>query len=105
MLNKAVFVASFILLAIAGVLFYVYLAGISNFFIVRFDSLRGMTFLGGKTDVLGILLTGFAIYLMNAILAGRLAKRDSFLAHLTSFSTLFFSLLILIVIGVIITTN
>ena len=105
MLTKYVFGLSFIILAVAFGLFYVYLADISNFFIVRFDSLRGMTFLGGRPDVFGILLTGLAIFLINLILSAVFSKRNPFFAHLTAFSTLFLALLILIAVGVIITTN
>lgn len=105
MMIKAVFGASFFLLAIAFGLFYFHLAQVSNFFIVRFDSLFGLTFLGGRMDILEILATGLVINLTNTILAWVFYSRDKFLAHLLSFFTLFFSLLILIAMGVIITIN
>lgn len=105
MMVKVILGASFLLLAIAFALFYFHLATVSNFFIVRFDSLFGLTFLGGRLDVLAILATGTVINITNTILAWVFYSRDKFLAHLLSFFTLFFSLLILIAMGVIITIN
>lgn len=105
MMIRAVFGASFLLLAISFGLFYSHLAQVSNFFIVHFDSLFGLTFLGGRLDVLEILITGLVINLTNSVLAWALYSRDKFFAALLSFFTLFFSLLILIAMGVIITIN
>ncbi|GEM_PF-2402169 len=105
MLLKIIFGVSFLLLGIATVLFYIHLGGVSNFFIVRFDSLLGLTFVGSRIDVWGILLTGLVVNLTNAMLAWVLSGRDKFLTHLLPFFTLFFSLLILISVGVIITIN
>lgn len=105
MLIKMIFGASLLFLIITSVLFYLYFAGISNFFIVKIDTLRGINFLGGKMDVLGILISGALLTAINIVLSAKLYYRDKFLANLLAFFTLFLSLLILISVGVIVAIN
>lgn len=105
MLIKLIFAASFILLAIATVLFYLNLGSVSNFIVIGIDTFRSINFLGSVKDAWGILITGGAILVVNAFLSAVFWKRDRFLAHLLPFAALFAELLILIAIGVIITVN
>ncbi|OGY63600.1 MAG: hypothetical protein A3E64_00140 [Candidatus Harrisonbacteria bacterium RIFCSPHIGHO2_12_FULL_48_16] len=100
-----IFGASFILLGIATVLFYIHLGGTGNVLVVNFDGFRGINFLGNFNDVFGILLTGFFILAINILLSWGLYKRNKFLAHLLPFATLFISLLILIAVAAIISVN
>jgi hypothetical protein len=102
---KLIFAAGFLLLGIAFVLFYTHLVPLSNFFIIRFDSLRGINFLGEQKDALGILISGLSLNLINVFLAKTFYNRNKFLSYLLSFFNVFISLLILIWIGVIITVN
>lgn len=93
------------MLVIATVLFYIHLGDVSNFFIVKTDTLLGINFLGGKNEVSGILISAFFIFFINLLISATLYKRDNLLAKLVPFFTLFFSLLILISVGVIVATN
>ncbi|MBI2024613.1 MAG: hypothetical protein HYT03_00785 [Candidatus Harrisonbacteria bacterium] len=105
MLIKPVFFLSFTLLALAAVLFYLNFNDAGNFLIVGIDVFRGINFLGSKWDALSILITGGAIFFINLVLALSLKKRSQFIANLISFSTAVISLLILMAIGVIISSN
>lgn len=105
MLVKSVFIASFLILGIAYLLFYLYLGGISNFITVGFDGFRGINFLGSAGDVKGILISATVLNLLNLILALVLYHRDRFLAKLLTFMSLAVSVLILITVGFIIVSN
>lgn len=105
MLIKFVLAASFIILAIAYVLFYIYLAPISNFIVIGLDGFRGINLLGSPKSILNILILGGVLNLINLLLALVLAKRDQFLAHLLPFISLLISILILIGVGVIVAVN
>ena len=105
MLVKFIFGASFLILGIAYLLFYLHLGGISNFITVGFDGFRGINFLGSAGDVRGILISATVMNLLNLLLASVLYHRDRFLAKLLPFVSLAVSVLILITIGFIIVSN
>jgi len=105
MLTKIIFLASFLLLAVATVLFYLNLGSVSNFITIGIDTDRGINLLGRVSDVWGALGTAAAINFINIFLAAVFWHRNRFLAQLLSFVSLLASLLILIAIGVIITNN
>lgn len=105
MVIKLVFLGSFAVLAIAFVLFYIYIAPFGNFLLVGFDGFRGINFLGSVDDVRGILITGGAISVVNIALAWVFNRRDRFLAHLLPFFNLVIALLILMAITFIVVSN
>lgn len=105
MLIKLIFATSFILLITATVLFYLNLGHVSNFIVVGIDTVRGFNFLGSTSDIWAVLGVGAVINLINITLASVFWHRNRFLAQLLPFVSLFVSLLILIAVGVIITTN
>lgn len=99
------FAVSIAILALAYILFYIYLAPISNLIVVGFDGIRELNLLGTTEDVFFILTSGGVLVLINLFLAGVLIKRDTFLAGLLPFASLVVSILILISVGVIIANN
>lgn len=96
---------SLLLWLIAGLIFYAWPGSLSDSLILHFDANKGVDFLGGKSDVLGILLSGIIIILINLFLSNFLYNRERFLAYIFSFANLLVSILILIVINVIISVN
>ena len=105
MLIKSVFAVSLAVLAVAYILFYIYLAPISNVIVVGFDGFRGINLLGTTENVFAILTSGGVLVFINLVLSSVLIKRDLFLSALLAFVSLALAVLILISVGVIIASN
>lgn len=99
------FLASAALVLIALVLTLIGLAKVNNLLILHFDSYRGIDFLGDKKDIFSIIGLSFAIIIINFLLAKQIYYKERFLAYSLSFTSLIFSLLILIGVSVIISVN
>ncbi len=99
------FLLSLFLLVVAFSVIYVQLGDIQHLLIIRFDSFKGIDFLGEKSDVFGILISGIMLNIFNFLLALFLYYRERFLSYTLAFSGTFISLLILAVILVIINAN
>lgn len=101
----SVFGISFVILAIASAFAYRAFYDVTHLLIVHVDAFRGIDFLGTRRDVFGIAATAFAAYLMNALLAGACWKRYPFLVAFIAWSTLAFSILVGITLGLIVANN
>lgn len=99
------FIISLVLLAVGFALAYNAFKSNVHLLVVHFDAYRGIDFLGDKFDVFGILFSGLAINIINAVISVFLYRRERFLSHLFAFGSAFFSLLILIAVTVIISIN
>jgi len=96
---------SLVVLVVAFSLFYVRLAEIEHLLIIHFESLRGVDFLGSKKEVVGILISGLVLNIINFLLAAFLYNRQRLLSYLIGFMNIFISFLILLTIIVIISVN
>ena len=86
-------------------MFYVRLLDTNNLLIIHFESLKGADFLGTKNHVLGILLSGLAINIINFFVSVILYNRRKLFSYLVAIMNVLFSLLILLTIVVIISIN
>ncbi len=100
-----VFSLSFFIVVLSGVLLTLKLSGLESPIIIHFDYYKNIDFLGDKIDAFGIIISAFAIILINLLLAEFLYYRDRFLSYLFGFFSLGFSILILIAVSVIININ
>ena len=108
--RKVLYVLSCVLLLTAAILWYVFLYPLAGPLILHFDRYRGIDLWGGRFDVLGLIILGAAVNILNYGLAWTLSRRETgfpknFFSNLTAGINLFFSLLILISVGVIISVN
>lgn len=101
----SVFGVSFAILAVASAFAYRAFYDVTHLLIVHFDAFRGIDFLGTRRDVFGIAATAFAAYLTNALLAGACRERYPFLAAFIAWSTLAFSILVGVTLGLIVANN
>lgn len=92
-------------MVVAFSFFYVRLADIEHLIIVHFESLRGVDVLGSKKEMIGILISGLVLNLINFLLATFLYNRQRLLSYLIGLMNIFVSLLILLTIVVIISVN
>lgn len=104
MLLRILYGSSVLLLAVAGILFYMRLGDAGHPLIIHW-SRGGIDFVGTRRTVAGILGVGAAMWAVNAALSSVFASRARFLAHLLAGASLFLSLLILIAVGSIISVN
>ena len=102
---RVIFGLSLLVLIFNFVFAFLYLGDVKTPLIIHFDPFKGIDFLGGRTDVFGILTAGFVIVILNILLANFLYNRDRFLSFIFAFVSLTLSILILIVISVIISVN
>jgi len=102
---RTAFAISLILLLIGFVLTYNALRTTEHLLVVHFDAYRGIDFLGDKSDVFGILFGAGGVIVINVFLSWLLYNRERFMSQIISFTTVFFSLLILIAATVIISIN
>lgn len=93
------YAASVVILAVAYILFYIYLAPIHNVIVIGFDGFHGLNLLGTTGDVFAILASGAVLLAINGGLTAVFAARDRFFATLIPFVSLFISILILISVG------
>lgn len=93
----------FIFLALSFI--YVAFAGIQDSIIIRLDTYHNLTFLGFRSGVLKIAVTGLAIVLFNILLVRIIERKYFFEARILSFGNIIISVLILVVISGIIYLN
>ena len=84
---------------------YVYFANTQNSIIIRLDSYQRETFLGAKTDVLKIVVSGLVLVLLNIFLARITEAKYLFISRILSLGNVLLAILILTVVGVIILLN
>ena len=92
-------------LVVAFSIFYVRLADVEHLLVIHFESLRGVDFLGSKSEITGVLASGLALVLINFLVAAFLHNRSRLFSYLIGVMTIFISLLILLTISVIISVN
>ncbi len=99
--------AAALLILLSALLSALYLlpSGSDISLITRFGVLSGLRSFGSLGSVLGVLLVSFLYLLTSALSAWFVYVRRPHTAYLLSISSLFFSVLILIYIGVIIGIN
>ncbi len=96
---------SIIIIIIGFSLFYVHLWDTNNLLIIHFESLKGADFLGTKMHVLGILVSGLIVNIINFLVSVTLYNRRKLFSYLVAVMNVLFSLLILLTIIVIISIN
>ena len=94
-----------IIMVIGFSLFYVQFLDEKNLLIIHFESLKGVDFLGTKMYVLGILMSGLAINIINFLVSVALFNRRKVFSYLIAIMSVIFSLLILLTIVVIMSIN
>lgn len=102
---RLVFGLSFSILVFEFVFIYLKLIGADTPLVIHFDAYKGIDFIGGKTEVFGVLFSFSAMLVINLFLAEFLYYRERFLSYLFGFIGLWLSILILIVVSVIISVN
>mgnify|MGYP001591859662 CR=1 FL=1 len=90
---------------VAGAVSVASLAGADHLLVIRFTGGRGIDLLGTSVDVFSLVISGFAVSVMNTFLVFALYRRVKTLAYILSIFTLVFSVLILIAAGAIIAVN
>ncbi len=102
---RAVFGLSFFVLLLISCVAYIKLGENTAPLIIHFDIYKGIDFLGGRTEVFGILVSAFAMLLINFFLASVFYNRERFLSYIFGFTSLGLAVLILIAVSVIISVN
>ncbi|PIR44050.1 hypothetical protein COV23_01920 [Candidatus Wolfebacteria bacterium CG10_big_fil_rev_8_21_14_0_10_31_9] len=74
---------------------------ISGPLIIHFDAFKGIDFIGGKIQIFGINFLALIMLVVNLFLADFIYIRERFLSYVISFSSLFLSILLLIIVAVI----
>lgn len=97
--------AAFVLLALSWLVSFYSLDTADYLLIIHFTPVKGIDFLGNKSDVFAIIFSAFAIFAVNLFLVAVLYRRFRLLSFLLSFFNVFLSTLILILVGVIIGVN
>ncbi|NCN53174.1 hypothetical protein GW950_01780 [Candidatus Wolfebacteria bacterium] len=103
--TSSLFALSLVILVSAFFITQLNLFESSNLLIIHLDVFTGADFFGTYNDVLGILGVAAIIWLINLILANEFYLKERFLSYLLSFSTLVFTVLILLAVNVIISIN
>lgn len=99
------FLASFLLLFIALLVFYIGSANFEDVFIIHFDPHRGIDFLGDTAAVYRMLALSWLVFLINLTLSKIISKREPFFSYLFGITTVIFSILIFIAVWAIISVN
>lgn len=99
------FVLSLVLLVSAFFIAYVNFWDAGNILVIHSSPFKGADFFGVKNDVFGIIIASAIVWLMNMALAQEFYYKERFLSYLLAFSTLFFTVLILVTIDGIISLN
>lgn len=102
---RVIIVLSFFILLVTALIFYLKLGATESLLIIHYEAEKGIDFLGSHNQVYGILLSAFAIIVINFLLADFLYKRERFLSYIFVFTSLALAILILIAISVIISVN
>ncbi|MEK7568256.1 MAG: hypothetical protein AAB498_01335 [Patescibacteria group bacterium] len=103
---RLVFGLSFLILVLEFIFVYLKLIGAdAPFLVIHFDVYKGIDFIGGKTEIFGVLFSFSAMLVINLFLAEFLYYRERFLSYLFGFIGLWLSILILIAVSVIISVN
>ncbi|KKU93876.1 MAG: hypothetical protein UY26_C0003G0024 [Candidatus Jorgensenbacteria bacterium GW2011_GWA1_48_13] len=106
--RKVMFVllaAAMALMAFSLVLVLLNVNELSAPLILHFDKLKGIDFLGEKSDVWGIWAGGFALLVLNSLLASVFFHRERVLAYVFAGVNLLFAVLVLVALGVIFSVN
>ena len=96
---------SLAILAVAFGIVYLNLQNVDHLLVIHFTGGQGIDFLGSKIDVYEILLSGLVVFLINVFLISVFYERIRYFSYLISFFNIFFTTLILIAVGVIISVN
>lgn len=96
---------SLALIIVAFGVAYFNLRNVDHLLVIHFTGGQGIDFLGNKIDVYEILFSGLTVFLINIFLTAVFYERIRFFSYFISFFNIFFSTLILIAVGVIISVN
>ncbi len=98
----AVSFAAFIITAIsASVKFFPHGQAI----VLHFDPYRGIDYVGSRLDLLGIMLSGFVMLVINFLLADFIYTRERFFSYVLSFGSLLLSMLFVAALSIIASVN
>lgn len=73
--------------------------------VLHFDAYRGIDFVGGRIDLVGILLSGYVMLALNFLLADFLYSRDRFFSYVLSFASLLLAMLFAVAIMIVYSVN
>lgn len=73
--------------------------------ILHFDAYRGIDFVGGRLDLVGILLSGYVMLGLNFLLADFLYSRDRFFSYVLSFASLLLAILFAVAMTIVYSVN
>lgn len=73
--------------------------------VLHFDAYRGIDFVGGRIDLVGVLLSGYVMLGLNFMLADFLYDRDRFFSYVLSFASLLLALLFAVAMMIIYSVN
>lgn len=73
--------------------------------VLHFDTYRGIDFVGGRVDLVGMLLSGYVMIALNFLLADFLYARDRFFAYVLSFASLLLSILFAVAMMIVYSVN
>ncbi|HDH31549.1 MAG TPA: hypothetical protein ENH26_02110 [Candidatus Wolfebacteria bacterium] len=102
---RVVFGLSFLILILISCIAYIKLGENTAPLILHFDIYKGIDFLGGRIEAFGILISSFAMILINLLLANSFYNRERFLSYIFGFVSFGLVILILIGVSVIISVN
>ncbi|EKD24195.1 MAG: hypothetical protein ACD_81C00087G0006 [uncultured bacterium] len=102
---RVVLAVSFALHSVITVLMLVKFLSRRESIVLHFDVYRGIDFVGGRVDLIGILFSGFIMIALNFLLADFLYTRDRFFAYVLSFASLLLAILFAILMVIIYSIN
>lgn len=102
---RIAFGASLFLLAISGIISYVYFGDTETPFILHFDRYERIDFFGDTSKMFGVVATGLAMIIINLILANLLYTRERFLSYVFAWVSVGVTTLILFAILAIVGAN
>lgn len=73
--------------------------------VLHFDAYRGIDFVGGRIDVVGLLLSGYVMLALNFLLADFLYTRDRFFSYILAFASLLLAVLFAVAMMIVYSVN
>ncbi len=102
---RVILAATFTLFAIIAIVVLVKFVPRSDSIVLHFDSYRGIDYVGGRFDLIGIMLSGLVMLSLNFLLADFLYARDRFFAYVLSFASLLLSILFTVMLTIVYSVN
>ncbi|HBT75211.1 TPA: hypothetical protein DEB29_04385 [Candidatus Wolfebacteria bacterium] len=73
--------------------------------VLHFDAYRGIDFVGGRIDLVGILLSAYIMLALNLLLADFLYARDRFFSYVLAFASLLLAMLFAVAMMIVYSIN